>query len=874
MPASKYTKKLYEFLEKHRVQRGNKMSHYSMGKPVGCFYISGSKRDRLNRLYSRALLENTNLHILEKHRSQGPIIFDIDLKYKSDGILRHYNFENIKSVVDIYNTIIKKYLDVKSEYFFCFITEKEKPSKSHDDILKDGFHGIYPNICASNDLQYIIRSEVVEHFEKINGFSNIEIINSYDDIFDMSIIENNGWFLYGSGKPNRTAYELTYLLGEDLELYEKNQFNRKNLPEVFSIRKFGKEDLCKYNKDYDNENIKNIFNKLDIKRKKVSVSKRKSREYTEDDIEYAGKLVKILSSERAEDYFTWRDVGMALHNMDELLIDCWIEFSMLSSKFQIGTCEKYWDKFMEEGTRGVGLGSLAKWASEDNLEEYNKLRNVAEDNIIRHSISGTSGDVARSFYHINKGKFKCANIRQSTWYEFKDHRWCPLDSANTIQLMLNDDYPKKYKKVADYFYYRCQQLEGDEKKLFEIKREAALKTAEKLTTNKFKKDVIDELKHRFYDKEFYEKLDENKDLICFVNGIYDLKNDFFRDGYPEDYISLCTNIEYDEYDKDNEFVKQVEDFFTQIQPEKEMKNYVLDFFASCLQGHSPDELFNIWTGGGGNGKSVCIGLLQSILGDYATTISITLLTGRRAASNAASPELAKCKGVRFVVFQEPENDDKIHVGHMKELTGNDKISARALFKEPVDFYPQFKTVLTCNKLPFIPSNDGGTWRRIRVAPFEIYFVNNPKEPNERKKDRNLKSKMEKWKSGFMSILINRFRKYKKNGLIEPMKVKSFTLEYQKSSDTYLEFINEQIEFTTEKKNRINLTTLYSEFKSWFKEAHTERKCPSRNEFKSNLEEKFGKMKSYGWQYMKIKCEEMEDSDSDTEKNILDKSAFN
>ena len=80
----KYTKKLYEFLEKYRVQRGNKMSHYSMSKPVGCFYISGnSKRDRLNRLYSRALLEGTELHILEKHRSQGPILFDIDIKYKS-----------------------------------------------------------------------------------------------------------------------------------------------------------------------------------------------------------------------------------------------------------------------------------------------------------------------------------------------------------------------------------------------------------------------------------------------------------------------------------------------------------------------------------------------------------------------------------------------------------------------------------------------------------------------------------------------------------------------------------------------------------------------------------------------------------------------
>ena len=869
MPPGKYTKKLHDYLEKCRVQRGTKMSHYSMGTPYGCFYISGGKRDRFIRLYSRALTEKPNLHILEKHRSQGPVIFDIDLKYKSENIIRQYNYDNIKKVVNVYNKIISKYLDVPKDYFFCFISEKDNPSKSHDDILKDGIHGIYPNICASTELQYIIRSEVVEEFKINNYFSNIELVNTYEDVFDISIIENNGWFMYGSGKPNRTPYELTYVMGEDLEIYDKNIFN-EILPDFLSIRKFGKEDLCKYQSQFNNEILNDKFNSLNIKKKKNSVNKKKSREYTEEDIEYVQKLVKILSPDRAEDYFTWRDVGMALHNMDELLIDCWIEFSMLSPKFQVGVCEKYWEKFMIEGTRGLGLGSIAKWAGDDDPEEYEKLRSVAEDNVIRHSISGTSGDVARSFYHINKGKFKCANIKNSAWYEFKGHRWQTLDSANTIFTMLNDEYPKKYKKVADYFYFRCQQLEGDEKKVFEMKREAALKTAEKLTTVKFKKDVIDELKHRFYDQNFYEMLDENRDLLCFDNGVYDLKNSIFREGYPDDYISLCTNINYEEYDKNNNEIKQVEDFFSQIQPEAEMKDYILDFFSSCLQGHSPDESFNIWTGGGGNGKSMCISLLQSILGDYATTISITLLTAKRAASNAASPEMAKCKGVRFVVFQEPENDDKIHVGHMKELTGNDKISARALFKEPVDFYPQFKTVLTCNKLPFIPSNDGGTWRRIRVSPFEVSFVNDPKEPHERKKDRNLKSKMENWKPAFMALLINRFKRYKEYGLKEPYKVKSFTLEYQKSSDIYLEFINEQIVFTSDKKDKINLTTFYSEFKVWFKEAHTERKCPSRNEFKNNLEEKFGKMKSFGWQFMKIKTDKLEDSDSDEERNVLDK----
>ena len=57
---------------------------------------------------------------------------------------------------------------------------------------------------------------------------------------------------------------------------------------------------------------------------------------------------------------------------------------------------------------------------------------------------------------------------------------------------------------------------------------------------------------------------------------------------------------------------------------------------------------------GANGKSLAIQLFQEALGDYATNVSITLLTNKSASSNAASPELAKCKGIRFVVFQEPK----------------------------------------------------------------------------------------------------------------------------------------------------------------------------------------------------------------------------
>ena len=175
-------------------------------------------------------------------------------------------------------------------------------------------------------------------------------------------------------------------------------------------------------------------------------------------------------------------------------------------------------------------------------------------------------------------------------------------------------------------------------------------------------------------------------------------------------------------------------------------------------------------------KSKIIRQYQLAFGDYCDVLPITMLTRKRGSSSAASPEVAKTKGKRFCVFQEPEDDDKINVGFMKELSGGDIIEARALFKEPIKFKPQFKLLLTCNKLPVIPANDNGTWRRLRVVAFESKFVDVPDPANPRQfiKDKYLDKKLESWKEAFMSILIERFKSYKVRGIVEPRKVIDFT----------------------------------------------------------------------------------------------------
>ena len=103
------------------------------------------------------------------------------------------------------------------------------------------------------------------------------------------------------------------------------------------------------------------------------------------------------------------------------------------------------------------------------------------------------------------------------------------------------------------------------------------------------------------------------------------------------------------------------------------------------------------------------------------------------------------------------------------LTGGDTIQARALYREPFEFKPQFKMVLCCNDKPDLPEHDQGTWRRVRNTDFITAFRPEPKEECvlQFKLDDTLSEKMENWTEPFMSFLLHYNKKYKHAGRDSP-----------------------------------------------------------------------------------------------------------
>jgi P4 family phage/plasmid primase-like protien len=198
------------------------------------------------------------------------------------------------------------------------------------------------------------------------------------------------------------------------------------------------------------------------------------------------------------------------------------------------------------------------------------------------------------------------------------------------------------------------------------------------------------------------------------------------------------------------------------------------------------------------------------------------------------------RGKRIFTFQEPEHDDKLRTGILKQYTGGDTIIARELFKAPIAFKSQGTMIMCCNDLPAVTSCDSGTWRRIRVVEFKSRFCDNPVKENEFKIDPTIKTKINEWRPYFMSILINWYYKFLEQGMNEPDEVKQATAKYKVDNDKFNEFFDAVLEehsdsFETNKN-------IYSNFSSWWSNNYPNSKVPELRDLRRAMKIKYGNEK--------------------------------
>jgi Poxvirus D5 protein-like len=152
-------------------------------------------------------------------------------------------------------------------------------------------------------------------------------------------------------------------------------------------------------------------------------------------------------------------------------------------------------------------------------------------------------------------------------------------------------------------------------------------------------------------------------------------------------------------------------------------------------------------------------------------------------SSGIPNDVARLKGARFVSASETEFGRRLAESLVKELTGNDTVSARFMRGEWFDFRPTHKTWLGTNHKPEIRGTDPAIWDRIRLVPFEVRI------PDE-EIDRELPEKLRAELPGILAWAVEGCLAWQRGGLQEPRLVRAATNEYRVGQDVIAAFIDE------------------------------------------------------------------------------------
>lgn len=870
---------LQTFINKYKVEKGKPFTNTSIGVPRVAVYIPADNYDEFLNLYALAITNGVQLYLTEKPLDPSPIRVDLDFRFSPDinedsviKIKRKYDDANILKIIDIYFKIINTYLDISEADNIAYVMEKPNPVNFRNKI-KDGIHIIFPNIIINNNIQHFIRKKILDNAQEL--FNIPDICNIPEDIVDKAIISANCWQMYGSKKPDCDTYRVSKIYTyknntTELSSYSIMAKDEIDFIKLFSMRKPSViETVIKEDKANDiNEYIRHVLPIIDKSQKEkldnnIFSSKitNITKNYISDD-EYilAKELVtECLSHSRAEKYDDWIHLGWALRNIDYRLLNTWIEFSKISSNYVENECQQLWDRMKKEH---LTMGTLRWWAKQDNIQKYNEIINNSILPLIDTAISslGAHYDVAKVVQGIYKGEYKAIN--RETWYKYdkNHHRWVKTREGLNLRKALSENICNKFGERAIYYNVLSSSSSDEgQKQMYSTRSMNANKISLKLKTSGFKDSVMKECKCLFIDEKFEELLDNRPHLLGFKNGVYDLKLHIFREGMPDDYISLSTDKYYIPYNVENPEIEEINNFFAKLFTNVNLRNYVLDILACAIDGSIAQERFYIFTGQGSNGKSRLLEFIQKTVGEYYATLPIALLTQKRVASNSAQGEVERTKGRRFAVLQEPGGDDKINIGYMKELSGNDRILTRGLYKDPYEFKPQFKMILACNELPEVPSDDGGTWRRIRVIEFSSKFCENPdpSKPNEFSMDVQLNEKLELCTDIFLSMLIERHKTINPNKINEPREVINATQKYKNNNDVIGQYLTDNIVADATCKDKVGIMDVFNDFKQWsYKNISKGKKVPDRNQLRSYMEKIFGLYDiKIGWRGLRFKNDE-------------------
>jgi hypothetical protein len=392
------------------------------------------------------------------------------------------------------------------------------------------------------------------------------------------------------------------------------------------------------------------------------------------------------------------------------------------------------------------------------------LNKKTDDGVDTSDQEESDHTIATGIYDTFKYTLKncSSNKTNNVWFEFQDHRWV---------------------RHASDFSLRSKIPEN-------IKNPKRINTIFKL------------IKNCFIDRNFDQIFDKNKYLLGFNTGVYDLKNGLFRDGKPDDLVSMTVGFDYPNYDEyiDDPKLSEVIEFFDKILVGVGMKEYVLTQIASFIQGYQSDHTY-LWYGVEKSYMNDINNLIRDTFGDYYASIPKSYIRSDIYKDKYVTSIFAYCQTKRILEISNGDDTSPINMHFIRNMMHSGMKRSKI---DPTIFDPQFNLLLISKVQPQISMAHTKTWRDLCMTPWES--CNDILQP----------CKIMEWKQPFMWLLLNHYYPiFTSNNITIPIEISKLKDNYYCENDYFQQYIKSLYIIDRSDKNGYELAFLYDVFKKWF-----------------------------------------------------------
>lgn len=384
------------------------------------------------------------------------------------------------------------------------------------------------------------------------------------------------------------------------------------------------------------------------------------------------------------------------------------------------------------------------------------------------------------------------NRNRGIWYVYDGKVWQPDEGGLAVAELA--------KLLADRLYTFALQIKDEDTRTRYIKR------VQKLQLRKNRKTMIEDAKSVY--PISHSVFDSSKYLFNCQNGTLDLHTMEFQPHDPKDFITKVSPVSYDPEavsERWNRFVDEV------MVGRESVARYFQKAVGYALTGDTSLEcLFIMYGPTTRNGKTTAIETILHVMGEYGISSKPDMLASNyfKGPSNGApSEDVARLNGARFVGISEMEQKLTLNASLTKQLTGNNRITARFLHENSFDFYLQAKIFIDTNHLPNVTDQTLFESGRLKIIPFNRHF-------EDHEQDKNLKSTLMQKEnlSGILNWIVEGYRMFRAEGLKEPKEVTTATDQYQKDSDRIAQFIEQCLKKAPSEE--LKTTAVYTRYKDW------------------------------------------------------------